>query len=291
LKGHVIVAPFFGEAKHYEAVDNNGFCIVVGVMAMKVVSRFEDLEAAKEEWYERLSEFMVRLVEWSDVSVVLEAGCGSGRLTMPLVAKIGKRCRFIAYDLSAGPYEGDLEILREGVLARGIGDVVETIYGDVRDMKTIANKSVDLIISHELFCELNRVGLELASKEFYRILKPKGQMVHAELSPVGENRAQELLIEANLSYSLETMLPECSFWFSPTVDDVAVLMRKTGFKDIRAYFFEVGLRFSYPVAIEQLTKWNIDSRFMEKYGKELREHGIEFPLEHVVVCKKSKTES
>jgi ubiquinone/menaquinone biosynthesis C-methylase UbiE len=137
-------------------------------------------------------------------------------------------------------------------------------------------KRLDLIVSNELFCDL-KADLKQALKEFYRILKHGGQMIHAELSPVPENEAQRLLIEANLHYSSETVLPESSCWFSPTVDHVAALMHRIGFRDIQVRFFETDLRLVYEVAVEQLRQWRIDERFMKKYKKDLQEHGIEFP--------------
>ncbi len=258
----------------------------MGLNLMRIITELEELEEAKRDWYERLTEFIVSLVEWKDVSVLLEAGCGRGQLTMPLVRRLRRKCRVIAFDLSAGPYEGDLEVLRNRVVDEGLERVIEAVEGDVRDMRAIADESVDLIVSNELFGELDKAGLEQALKEFHRVLKHGGQMVLAELSPAAENKAQELLIEANLHYSLDTMLPESAYWLSPTVDDVAVLMHKTGFRNIQARFFETNIRLGYEVAVEQLKRWKIDPGFVEKYGKDLQRHGIEFPLEHVIVCEK-----
>jgi ubiquinone/menaquinone biosynthesis C-methylase UbiE len=254
--------------------------------AMKVVTAISELEAAKREWCERLAEFMVRLVDWKCVSVLLEAGCGRGWLTLPLATRLDGTCKIIAYDLSEGPYKGDLEILRKKVMTERLENVIETVKGDVMNLQAIPDESVDLIISHELFCELNRAGLEKALKEFYRVLKRGRQMVHAELSSLAENRAQELLIEANIHHSLDTMLSEGALWFSPTVDDVAVLMHKTGFRNIQAHFFETNIGLVYDVAVEQLKQWNIDKRFLEEYKEDLQGYGVEFPLEHVVVCEK-----
>ena len=253
---------------------------------MKVVTAVNELQAAKWQLYERLADFMVELVDFAGVSVALEVGCGGGGLTTPLAARVSKKCKIIAYDLLAGAYEGDFEVLEEAIVSGGFEDIVEIVRGDVKDMRTIADESVDLIVSNELFCDLDRTGLEQALKEFYRVLKHGGQMVHAELSPVAENRAQKLLIEADFHYSLEPTLPESEFWFSPTVDDVAVLMHKTGFKSICAHYFETNLRLGYEVAIEQLKLWKTDMRFAKEYRKDLQEYGLEFPLEHVVVCEK-----
>ncbi len=233
-----------------------------------------------------MAQFIVSLVDWKDVSVLLEAGCGRGQLTMPLIRKARRKCRVIAFDLSAGPYAGDLEVLRNRVVDEGLENVIKTVEGDVRNMRAIADESVDLIVSNELFGELDRAGLEQALKEFNRVLKHGGQMVLSELSPAAENKAQELLIEANLHYSMDTMLPEGVYWLSPTVDDVATIMHKTGFGNIQARFFETNIRLGYEVAVEQLKKWRIDPRFMKKHREDLQRQGIEFPLEHVIVCEK-----
>jgi ubiquinone/menaquinone biosynthesis C-methylase UbiE len=164
--------------------------------ATRIVTTLEELEAARQDWYERLAEFMARLVDWRNVSVLLEAGCGRGQLTIPLVRRLHGRCKIIGYDLSAGPYEGDLEALRKIVKAERLERIIETVEGNVTDMHLIVDESVDLIISNELFGELDRAGSQHGLEEFYRVLKRKGQMVLAELSPVAENKAQELLIEA-----------------------------------------------------------------------------------------------
>jgi hypothetical protein len=67
---------------------------------------------------------------------------------------------------------------------------------------------------------------------------------------------------------------------------MAAMMHKIGFGNIYARFFEANIRLVDEVAIEQLRRWKINPLFMEKYGKDLREYGIEFPLEHVIVCEK-----
>lgn len=259
---------------------------MLSVGIVRIVNRVDELEDAKGLWYERLAESIAGLVDWKDVSVLLEAGCGRGQLTMPLVRRLGGKCKIIAYDVSSGPYEGDLDVLKRKVMADGLAGAIQTVEGDVRNMLAISDESVDLIVSNELFGELNKAGLEQAMREFYRVLKGGRQMVHAELSPAAENRAQEMLIEANLHYSLETMVPEGAYWLSPTVDDMAVSMHRAGFRDVQACFLETDMRLVYEVAVEQLKRWKIDPVFMEKHKKDLREYGIEFPSEHVVICKK-----
>lgn len=240
-----------------------------------------------ELMYDRLADFFIDNLKLNEASVILEAGCGRGQLTIPLAKKAKEIMRdfeIIAFDASAGPYEHALDVLKEKVMKESLEKFIVTIEGDVRNMKAIDGESVDVVISNELFCDLGREGLEKALDEFYRILKLDGQMAHGELSPVPENAAQKLLIEAD-SYSLETLTPEYE-WFSPFSDEVAAIMHKVGFKEIMVKYFETRVRLSFSDGVKQLREWNINPAFIEKRVDDLKKHGLEFPMEHVVFCKK-----
>jgi ubiquinone/menaquinone biosynthesis C-methylase UbiE len=237
--------------------------------------------------YSRLADFLVDNLDFRRVSVILEAGCGSGELTIPFarnVLKILEEFTIIALDVSTGPYRKTLNTLKERVLKGGLEKFVVVVKGDVRSLKTIKNESVDLIVSNELFCDLDRRGLEEALREFYRVLKPNGQMAHGELSPIPENPAQRLLMEAD-SFSVETLTPRYE-WFSPFSDEVAALMHKIGFKDIAVKYFETNVHLSFDEALKQLKEWNVNPTFIEKRMEDLKKHGLEFPMEHIIFCKK-----
>jgi ubiquinone/menaquinone biosynthesis C-methylase UbiE len=237
--------------------------------------------------YERLAEFIIEDLDLTKVSVILEAGCGSGQLTLPFLNKIKKikeNLKYIAFDISAGPYEGELEILREKVQKEKLEKFIVPIKGDVRNMRAIEDESIDLIISNELFCELNRTSLENALKEFYRILRPDGQMAHGELNPIPQNDAQRLVIEAN-AYSLEALQPKPE-WFSPFSDEVAALMHNVGFRNIRVRYFETNVKMDYDTAIKKLKEWKTDPTFIQKRSGDIKRYGLEYPMEHVIFCKK-----
>ena len=237
--------------------------------------------------YSRLADFIIENLDFERISVILEAGCGSGQLTIPFVRKgneIKENFKVIAFDISSGPYEGDLDVLKERIGKEKLDKFVVTVKGDVRDMKAIEDESVDLIISNELFCELDKNGLERAIKEFYRILKPNRQMAHGELNPIPENEAQRLLIEAN-AYSLETSQPKPQ-WFSPFSDEVAALMHKIGFKNITVKHFETNVKMNFNKSIEKLKEWKTDLAFIERRLNDLKRYGMEFPMEHVIFCQK-----
>lgn len=245
------------------------------------------MEPALKSMYDRLADFLIENLDLHDISVILEAGCGSGQLTVPFTKKVAgvkEKFKIIAFDISAGPYKGDLDILKAKVQKEKLEKFITSVKGDVRNMEVIDDKSVDLIISNELFCDLDREGLERALWEFHRVLKPNGKMAHGELSPIPENDAQKLLIEAN-SYSLETLTPKPD-WFSPFSDEVVVLMHKIGFKNITVKYFETDIKLALNTAVEQLKRWKIDPAFIERHLEDLKKHGLEFPMEHVIFCEK-----
>lgn len=237
--------------------------------------------------YNRLADFLIENLDFYDVPIILEAGCGSGQLTIPFAKRlieILREFKIVAFDVPAVSYEGVLDDLKESILKEGLEKFIVTAKGDVRNMEAIDDESVDVIISNELFCDLNREGLEKTLQEFYRVLKSNGQMAHGELNPVPENAAQKLLIKAD-SYSTETLTSEYE-WFSPFSDEVVALMHKSGFRNIVVKYFETDVHLSFNDAFRQLKEWNINKVFIKKHIEDLKNHGLEFPMEHVVFCNK-----
>ena len=243
--------------------------------------------------YERLAAFMVEHLDFDRVSAILEVGCGSGQLTVPFVKRMRHAkpdVRVIALDLSTGPYRGQLGLLQTRLREEGLGSLIAPIRADVRNMQVIADSSVDLVVSNETLCELDRNGLWRALQEFHRVLKPDGQMVHGELIPAYENEAQRLLIEANL-HSVATALPRPD-WLSPCSDKVAALLHTIGFKTILVQYFETNLRFSsLNVALEKLQQWHVDPAFIKEHMEELKRWGLEYPMEHLIFCRKPSSHS
>ncbi|NWG11780.1 methyltransferase domain-containing protein [Candidatus Bathyarchaeota archaeon] len=238
--------------------------------------------------YERLARFLIENLDFENVSTILEAGCGTGQLTIPFVRKVMRiksTFKVIALDLSTGPYKGHLDVLKTRLRRERLKGLITPVNADVRDMHVIADESVDLIVSNETLCELDRNGLEKAIREFYRVLKSGGQMVHGELIQAFENNAQRLVIEANL-HSLETSLPKPE-WVSPFSDEVAALLHKTGFRDLTVKYFETNLSFrSFSVAMRKLKQWHVDPKFVKEHLQDIKKYGLEYPMEHLIFCRK-----
>ena len=74
---------------------------------------------------DRLAKFIINELDFN-VSVILEAGCGEGQLTIPFVKKISNYIndiKIIAYDLSAEPYFKSLEVLKERVCQEALKEL------------------------------------------------------------------------------------------------------------------------------------------------------------------------
>jgi ubiquinone/menaquinone biosynthesis C-methylase UbiE len=113
--------------------------------------------------YERLADFFVENVDFKRVSNIIEVGCGKGRLAMPLVERVNrfkKHFKLVAFDMSVGPYKDHLNFLENKMMRQRLGRTVAVVRGDVTDMRNVENENVDLIVSNELLCDLNRAGLE-----------------------------------------------------------------------------------------------------------------------------------
>jgi ubiquinone/menaquinone biosynthesis C-methylase UbiE len=247
-----------------------------------------ELEKAVKMMYEQLAVFLVENLNFEKVSTILEAGCGSGQLTIPFVRKlmqIKSNFRIVALDLSVGTYKGHLDILKTRLREEKLEGLIVPVNADVRNMDAIEDESVDLVVSNETLCELDRNGLEMALREFYRVLRSGGQMVHGELIQAFENDAQRLVIEANL-HCLETSLPKPE-WFSPFSDEVATLLHKIGFRDITVKYLETNVKFrGFNSALRKLEEWSVDPVFVKEHLQDIRKYGLEYPMEHVIFCRK-----
>lgn len=115
-------------------------------------------------------------------------------------------------------------------------------------------------------------------------LKDVIMMAHGELSPIPENEAQKLTIEADF-HSLESLQPKPE-WFSPSADEVASLLHRVGFKNIRVKYFETNVRMDFEMAMKTLREWNVDPAFIEKRMDEIGKYGLELPMEHIIFCQK-----
>ena len=232
----------------------------------------KDLESAQTKYYDRLATHFIEQIGRRRSRVILEAGCGKGQLTIPLVTKLPRNVKMIAIDLSAGPYAGWLRELAKRLRTNGVGNRVRLIRSDARRINGVEDESVDVVVSNELLCDLPYDSeLEEALKEFYRILRPGGFMIHGEWSSSPPVEPQAFLVE---------------HWPSWTPDQLFALMRKNGFHDFQVSYFGTTIHFGYENAVKELRSWGANEAFLKRYDKLLKREGIELPFEHIVQCQK-----
>lgn len=240
---------------------------------MKInADRPEDLARARLRYYDRLASHFVRELGSQRFRTILEAGSGRGELTIPLLMKLPISTKMIAVDSSKGPYVEWLNELRAKLRKRGLERRVRIVDSDIRRLTEIDTESVDAIVSNELICDLpHKVQLNQALREFYRILRPGGIMVHGEW----------------LSFSTAGLRdPVIKHWPSWTPDQLFVFMSEARFHGFQVTYFDTTIHLGYENAIEELRTWGATDRLLRQYDKLLRQRGIELPFEHLIRCRK-----
>ena len=204
--------------------------------------------------------------------VILEAGCGKGQLTIPLLRRLPTNTRMIAIDSAKGPYAGWLKELSQELRTVGLEKRVRLLKSDARDIKDVEDSSVDIVVSNELLCDLQYdPQLERVLTEFHRILRPGGFMIHGEWSSSPAVEPQAFLVK---------------HWPSWTPDQLFSIIRKKGFHNFQVTYFGTTIQFGYENALNELRIWGATGTLLNRYDKILKREGIELPYEHVVQCEK-----
>jgi ubiquinone/menaquinone biosynthesis C-methylase UbiE len=242
---------------------------------MKInADRPTDLIAARSKYYERLAEHFVQEIDSRRIRTILEAGCGRGQLTIPLLGKLPTSTRMIAVDSSKGPYSGWLNELAAALHRRRLEYRVRVVSSDVRHLNDVDSESVDFVVSNELLCDLPRKPLlQKALEEFYRVLRPGGIMVHGEWSSYPTAGPKGLLIK---------------HWPSWTPDQLFVMMRDAGFHNFRVTYFDTTIHLGYENAVEELRTWGWTEQLLKQNDMLLKQGGIDLPFEHVIRSEKEK---
>ncbi|TMI08243.1 class I SAM-dependent methyltransferase [Candidatus Bathyarchaeota archaeon] len=235
-------------------------------------SRPSELSKAWTRYYDRLAAHFAERIGRRRFNVILEAGCGKGQLTMPLLRRLPRNVKLFAIDSSKGPYAGWLKELSQKLQTARLENRVQPIKSDARRIRGIEDECVDIVVSNELLCDLPlHSQLEKALTEFYRILRPGGFMIHGEWSSSPAVEPQAFLIK---------------HWPSWTPDQLFSIMRKKGFHEFQVTYFGSTIHFGYENAVEVLQTWGATETFLKHHDKMLRREGIELPYEHIVQCEK-----
>jgi len=130
------------------------------------MTRFSNgIEKARSEYYRKLADHFLAEVNVKPVCRILEAGCGKGQLTIPLLERLPRTTSLVALDSSRGDYEGSLDALRSRLGTRPKRKV-SIVQSDVLNIQGIGDRSVDVVISNELLCDLKSEREVLCELQF-----------------------------------------------------------------------------------------------------------------------------
>ncbi len=237
----------------------------------------EKIPAAYREYYSRLARHFKAEIGREDFNSILEVGCGNGQLTVPLLKILPRKVLMFAADSFKKPYSGWLHELEERLRKARLETRVRFAEADATKLDRLRNNSVDVIVSNELLCDLTKeTQMVKAFKEFHRVLRPRGVMIHGELLSSPVNKPQAMTIRADSPEGTET---PGRFW---NPDEISGLMMSTGFGDVEVSFFESTMSLGYEVALKELRDWGVRESFLKRNDKLLRRYGFELPFEHVI---------
>src|SRR3989442_12182323 len=114
-------------------------------------NRTEGTARTWSKYYDKLADHFLTRIRVKPSTVILEAGCGKGQLTIPLFQKLPKSVKLIAVDSSIGPYLGWLDELESKIHGSGLERRAHLLRSDVRTIKGVSDSSGNLVVSTEQF--------------------------------------------------------------------------------------------------------------------------------------------
>jgi len=241
---------------------------------MTSVSNPKKLDEAWSLQYESLARQFAALLPPGEGTLV-EIGCGSGQLTIPLARLIGGRS-LIGVDRYAGPYANGREALMSAIARSGLKGKVQVVlaYG-LKWLSDQRDGQYEAVISSEFLPELSSYEVESFFSDCYRVLKPGGVTIHSFLSPKPRNPRQKLVIDAD-SDTRWTRFPPKE-WFSPPPRLAATQLRKAGFREPQTIVLKSGLTVRAAAARALLLRWGVREGFWDFHKKKLMAGGLEIP--------------
>lgn len=185
---------------------------------------------------------------------IVDLGCTVGHSTLPFV-EVFPEAEVHGVDV------GEATLRYAHARAEGMGLKAHFSQQDAAALKYEDN-SFDLVVSHILLHETSGKAIRKVFEECYRILKPGGMMIHADLPPFGEMDAYQQFILDN-----ETYYNNEPFWGAMRDLDQIQLSVDAGFDRDEIYFDTA------PMAIMEFAM--ADESYNEEKAKELSEREFE----------------
>ena len=241
---------------------------------MRVIRDLLDIDRAWTTEYARLAR-AIKAVLPLKVGALVEVGCGSGQLTIPL-ARLVPEAQIDVIDRFEGPYSSDRSELLERLKSSGLVDRVRVLTGDATNfLRRLPSGSLDAVVSSEFLSELTTTGLSSFFTACRQALKEGGVTVHTFLSPDPQNDGQRLTIEADSDPRWTSHPPPQ--WFSPPRAVAQTALENADFGEVSVEIRRSRFRFTGPAARAQLRGWGVQDDFYRSREGALRAHGLELP--------------
>jgi ubiquinone/menaquinone biosynthesis C-methylase UbiE len=155
---------------------------------------------------------------------ILDIGAGTGYLSIPLAAKVGRDGRVAALDL----HKEMLSTLARKAEKRGLGQQIVCTTGHACDLP-FTDETFDFVFCSYLLHELGDEAPE-ALREMYRVLKPLGQVVLADYRRI-EDEEQRQAIESWYAVQADSAGPgEVHLRFG--LGEMEQMLLQAGFRDV-----------------------------------------------------------
>ncbi|MGA1793727.1 MAG: hypothetical protein ACMUHM_07240 [Thermoplasmatota archaeon] len=235
------------------------------------------------EYNSTLAEEILSRLQSARFSRTVEFGAGSGLFTIPLLDRLYPSVsEYVVADPYPGPYAKDREALVKRLKEAGYSDKVRIEKVPVWNISKKVN-DVDMIIGHDVFCDLTMDQVKDSLRAGIEALSDNGLFIHSGLCPNATTPSERLLMKLD-SYSSTPLVK--GNWFSPGSEFLFVISREAGFDDVSIHEVKVPLTLFGTDARSLLKQWNIRKEALEKYGDKIDKIGIEFPREQVLICRK-----
>ncbi|MEP7184301.1 MAG: class I SAM-dependent methyltransferase [Rhodanobacter sp.] len=122
-------------------------------------------------------------VSWRGDERILDLGCGRGAVLL-MAAECAPRGRAVGIDIwSSKDQSGNvIEMTRRNAVAEGVADRIELKTADMRELP-FANASFDLVVSSVAIHNISDAGgRDRAIDEAWRVLRPGGRLLIADIS-------------------------------------------------------------------------------------------------------------
>jgi ribosomal protein S18 acetylase RimI-like enzyme len=231
------------------------------------------------EYHERLLSDIIKSVDDRGYKRIAEFGSGSGFFTLPLIRYFKEVAdEIILIDPYVKDYRDHRRILMDLISEYAEETDISLISGRAEEVLR-PDDDFDLVIGHEIFCDLTEEGIRQILGASISALKKGGIFIHSGFSDEITSEGTRLLHELDNPGGSSKR----EGWFSPPDDLLLRVAGRIGFDSVRLLHVKIPFEIKGKEAVRILRFWNVDDN---DHIDLIEETGIRFPEETVLICEK-----